>query len=68
MKDLNIGKILNALSSEFDPNAAGEPSLSAEESAVRENVRTILLGYQNGRVVIERELVEGKIQNVSFFL
>lgn len=58
--DINISKILSSLSNEFDPNAAGEPNLTDQEMEVRQNMRTILLGYKNGQVAIECELVEGK--------
>lgn len=61
--DINIAKVLRSLSSEFDPNSTGEPNLSIQENAVRENVRAILMGYKNGQVVEERELVEGNISN-----
>lgn len=57
---INIKSILRSLLNEFD-NAAEAYSciLSDREKEIKENIKEILLGYENGNVITENELFEG---------
>lgn len=54
---LNIGTILNCLMNELVEPTEHIP-LSAAEELAKNNVKEILIGYMNGQIVEEVELVE----------
>lgn len=55
---MDIQKILQALNENFD-NTAADSNLTEAEKLAKENVREILIGYQNGTTVTETELIQG---------
>jgi hypothetical protein len=57
--NLNIQNILKSLINDFSKDS-DSTKLTVQETAVKNNIREILLGYNNGTTVTENELLEGE--------